>query len=237
MKLKYLTILLAMLFSCDNSFDELDSVNEAPEISFDENTTIVKLADSVKLSTKLSIFEYEGKVWLSDIDQGVYAIKYAFENNEGEFFVDGEKLSENQPFVVSDKSSVNYRVKPNSGFGIYKINIVVIDKLGREGNALLELTAYENNPPVAHFSVTKLGVNSELEYEFDARESYDRDGYRGGGVENYQYYINDQPLPLTNQSVITWYFSKAGGYRVRLKVQDSDGAWSPEEEIIVQVGG
>lgn len=238
MKLSYLTIFIlsSILLSCDNSFEELDSVNKAPSVSFAANDIVTSFSDSVKLSSKLSLLEYEGDLFLNDEDQGIYAIKYNFENNEGDFFVNGEKLTENTPFVISGKTTVSYRVKPTSGFGKYRINIAVIDKLGREGVGILELIAYENNPPVAHLKVTKLGVNSDLEYEFDARESYDRDGYRGGGIETYQYYINDQALPLTDQSVITWYFAKTGGYRVRLKVQDSDGAWSPEVEVIVQVG-
>lgn len=233
--LYYIIGISIVLTGCDDSFDALNAVNSPPEISFSPDGTMVELYDSVKLSPKLATLEYAGQLYLQDPEDGINAIAYSFTKKEGTFYIDGVVLNENEPYAIGNINNPEYTIKPNSGLGEYEIKIKVIDNLGSEREATLTLVAYDNLSPVAKLSVTKVGVLSELQYSFDASQSYDKDLSRGGGVVRYQFIVNGIEIPIIKNSIINYIFPKTGGYEVQLKVQDNDGTWSEQVLEIVSV--
>ena len=233
--LYYIIGISIVLAGCDDSFDALNAVNSPPEISFSPDGALVELYDSVKLSPKVGTLEYSGQLYLKDPEDGINAIAYSFIKKEGVFYIDGVELNENEPYVIGNINNPEYVIELGSGLGDYEIKIKVIDNLGSEKEAILTLVAYDNLSPVARLSVSKVGVLSELQYSFDASESYDKDLSRGGGVVRYQFTVNGIDAPIVENSTINYIFPRTGGYEVQLKVQDNDGTWSEQVLEIVSV--
>ena len=228
--------LFLILISCDDSFDALNEVNSAPEISFSPDKALEQLSDSVKVSPKVGTLAYSGQLYFNDKEDGVNAMQFTFTKKEGVFYIDGVKLEENVPYITGNIDNADYTIELTTGLGLYQIKISVIDNLGSEKQATLDLVAYANLEPVAKLTVSKLGILNDFQYSFDASESYDKDLARGGGVVHYQFTVNGVDLPIVDQSSINFIFPETGGYEVKVMVQDNDGAWSNEVVQIVSVG-
>lgn len=237
MKIGYITLVATfLLVGCDDSFDALNTTNSSPVISFSKDEIQLSIIDSVKVSPKLGNLEYSGEVFFSDKDNGINGITFVFTKKSGEVYLEGNLIDSNIIFKVDQIDNLNFKIVPTDGTGDYEIKVSVIDNLGAEGSATIELTAYENLAPVAMLSVEKVAIVDPLEYSFSASGSYDKDVNRGGGLMRYQYSVGDVDLPVTDQPVINFIFPKPGGYEVKLKVQDNDGEWSNQATLVVTAG-
>ncbi len=232
----YIIGISLVLTGCDDSFDALNAVNSAPEISFSPDKAVEQFSDSVKVSPKVGTLQYSGHLYFHDKEDGVNALQFIFTKKEGEFYVEGEKLEEGVPYITGKIDDAGYTIIPGSGLGLYQIKISIIDNLASEKQATLKLVAYDNLEPVAKLAVSKLGILSDLQYSFDASDSYDRDVARGGGIVRYLFIVNGVDLPVVDLPLINYIFPQTGGYEVRVMVQDNDGDWSGEVVQIVIVG-
>jgi hypothetical protein len=215
--------------ACDNSYEFLDTFNEAPVASFSKSDGLT-LYDTLKTSIKNGREEYTFELDLSDNDGFVTALYFEVKNGVGSVIWEGSAVD-----AISGMSDgkITMGFKPENETN-YEIIITAIDNLGLDSQSTLYLTVFDNLPPVADFDVTFLGVNSGLEYTLDGSTAYDADASHGGDVVLWKYEINDVEL-LTDLEKEKFIFPARGTYEIKLVVTDNDGETSPQVTKVVTI--
>jgi len=151
----------------------------------------------------------------------------------------GHVYTFNYKILSSLKNSISYTTSSNYSFSINNsvigikgllqsantIYLVATDTYGKIGLDTVNLTIFDNLPPVAILNSSTTNLNGSYILTLDGSASYDRDAKYGGHITNYQYTINGTVYTNTNSS-FTCSVNLADTYTVKFQVQDNNGAWS-----------
>ncbi|MCA6367729.1 MAG: PKD domain-containing protein [Cytophagales bacterium] len=220
----------AMLSSCDQRFEFLATVNKEPIIYFQNEKTVVTLTDSLKTSLKNGKSSFPLTLSFSDPENQLKSVTLGIAGGNGIFRKDNVPVNSLDP---SD-ASAHLEFLPDAT-GPYTLSFVATDAFGKTATATISLLVFLNLPPVASLTESKLAVNSPFEYQFDASKSFDQDKNKGGSIQAYRYLINGTTEIITQQPIIKYVFSKAGGQEVKLEVFDNDGVKSATVTRVIQV--
>lgn len=111
--------------------------------------------------------------------------------------------------------------------GFFAFSITVKDPQGLSSSALVELNALANQLPVALLTAQQTNAQAPNQVSIDASKSFDSDARWGGAVVKYEYALEGFYTGQTTRNKIDYIFPKPGTYRIGIRVQDNDAAWSP----------
>jgi hypothetical protein len=119
--------------------------------------------------------------------------------------------------------------------GSFAFSITVKDPQGLSSSALVELNALANQVPVAVFTAQQTNAQAPNQVSIDASKSFDTDARWGGKITKYEYTLEGFYTRESDRNKIEYIFPKAGTYRIGIRVQDNDAAWSPivYQEVVV----
>lgn len=230
-KILYILSVCAGLCSCNTR--KLDDLNSAPTIGFlvglEKQASI---EDSVKISLK-SVKNYADiTLSVSDENMDIQSISYSAKGDV-KVMQDGQVRSGTIDLYSAGADNIALQVYPQSS-QTASLTFTVKDQFGETATAVAMITSFENLPPMAMLQVNKIDIEDDLHYQLDARGSYDRDALYGGGIQVYEYYINDQVITLdpsfdSNYDHPDFIFGQRGNYFFKLRVMDTDGKWSEVE--------
>lgn len=229
--MRHLTNLFVViiLFSCGETKDFLEDLNEGPQINFNGNTLEPILKDSIKISPVVSQIKYKIALRVTDRNNNIAEVRYDQLLGTGTLRQDDVEIISNNITFRKDSAILEFDYYPTV-FGLHQFSITVKDDFGLSSKAILELTAFDNLPPRAHFTAGKLGQRSRYEWKIDARESFDRDAKYGGAVKEYEYTVLGKIYTLLRSDIVI-IFPQTGIYSVAVRVKDNDGKWSDKLEI------
>jgi len=210
-KIKFCLVLFAFsgqLFfsSCDNREDYFIEVNKAPSLTLLKNgveLTGNTLSDSLKIGDPFSLHYF-----ISDEEK--IRIQVTQEQQQSIVDVGSELISFTGVTEGQDQ-----------------ITLMAKDSFNEEAKFSISFTVFRNIPPVALFSVKKIGVSSPYEYEVDASASYDKDARFNGKIVEYEYTLANYKFssPL---SKVRYVFGSSGQKQIRVRVKDNNGDWSSQ---------
>lgn len=67
---------------------------------------------------------------------------------------------------------------------------------------------------------------SKFERRINASQSFDKDAKFGGKIVTYEFRVENQAFIRSTNDYMDYIFPQAGSYRISLRVQDHNGAWS-----------
>lgn len=222
----FLSITLAafILPSCDDRGESFSQFNVAPLIFFNGSQSVVSIDDSIKIGSGIKpIGESHYLVVMSaqDIDGRISSVNYTVNTGTAAIFVNDSELNGSLPL---ETDPIDLKIVPN--LGISTITFEAVDNFGKAKSATIKLFAFDNLLPVADVVFTHSKETGPYEYTFNASGSYDQDRLFGGAITQYEYVINDVYTIKTDQSIIKHVFPGPGGYRVKYRVYDNEGATS-----------
>lgn len=209
-----------VIFSSCNE-NRLSEINNLPELSLLDDTGEIIALDSIKISLKNGTRFYELALMADDEDNNISAIEYEILQGEVNILQNNLPLSGN---VFPDDDGIKLKIEPLFP-GRIEIRFSVTDEFNASVNGIFTLVAFNNLPPEALLESRKVGALGDLDYEIDASSSFDADKMFGGGIEKYEYVIDDV-LIETRLNKLRHNFRQVGFYVIRLRVQDNDGEWS-----------
>lgn len=197
-------MLVIIAISCDNSKDYYEGINQKPVIEFDiDSINKSYIKDSLKLGKS-------------------YLIGYKI--------IDEEHLALSLPksddfTITADSSTITIQSNKK---GKTQVILKAYDSFLSIGEATIDLTIFENLPPVAIFSYSIAEFDGSYSLILDGSSSYDQDSKYGGYIMHYEFTINNNTILSTSLSKYTYSVNKDYTYTVKFRVQDDNGAWSNE---------
>lgn len=228
-------VLLFGFFSCDETSEALNGMNKPPRINSSTSEQLESFSDSIKVNSRFNNY-YPIEVSVYDPNDNIKAFNYELLNGAGELYNGGERILNNN--VIFNDDLLRVRYKPTV-LGKHVLVLTVIDDFDKTSSIQIDLTAFSNLNPVSVLYFNKLGINSKYEYELIGKESYDRDERFGGKVRMYEFTLQNKRI-VTQQPVIIHIFpgevkDESNIYEVSLRVQDSDGIWSEEDVVYIDI--
>lgn len=218
-------IILALgLFSCDDALDFLLDENQAPSLELidQEGMNVNEISTRMKLSLKSLKDTYTFDYRISDVENGLEQVSLQLLAGDAVLLYEGAETSS----LPIEEGRYSVEIMPTSFNTIIELRLTAKDAFGASSSVNVALEVFENLPPVANFIIQELKIQDEKEYQFNATESFDQDQDLGGGIAAYEYTINDGPIRVTTDPEFKWVFPSKGGYEVKLRVKDTDGAYS-----------
>lgn len=225
LQISSLLIALLLLSSCDDRDAVFDGFKKSKFVFLSPDGEVKIMVDSIKISLKSQRKVSSFRILVEDEN---------IDNVSFSFALGGGTLKQNGVALVRtldlSKSVIDLEFTPES-IGTHVLIFRATDRSGEVSDITVTFTSFLNVPPVADFSLTKLAVLSNLEYEIDASSSYDGDEKFGGGIVLYRYTINGQVMD-SHENKIKWIFGSSGLYTIKVEAQDADEAWASKEETI-----
>lgn len=226
-----------LLFGCQTK-EFLESLNEAPRINFTTNPDQLVLSDSIKLSFKNSQEKYQIVLKVTDRNNNIAEISYSQIEGVGKLKQNGIDVISNNIEFRKDSSVLVFEYYPEA-VGLHRLRIQARDNFGLSNSVIIEITGFDNLPPVARQRWTKRGTFGKYHYEIRATESFDRDQKYGGTIEEYEYKVQGviRHLLASTQDADKFQviFDEKGVYPFEVRVRDNDGKWSEivRDDIVV----
>jgi len=207
MKLYFLFIVICtyILFSsCDNRIDYFGEVNKPPILKLYRNGVVLTdstFSDSIKIGQN-------------------YFLRYNISDEEKI----GIKVKLMKPLITIDFDN-ELLIFTGVAEGQNSLTMIAEDSFHKKAEVSILLTVFRNIPPVARFTVKKIGISSPYEYEIDASSSYDRDKRFNGEIVEYEYTLANYRLNTTLNK-IRYVFGTFGQKNISVRVKDNNGDWS-----------
>ena len=227
-----------VLASCARDrYEIFDKNNVAPAITLSQgepgNDGVWKVNGRIKLGLKTSPVPINLLFSGTDQEGTALNLNAVYEESLRVTFTDGAEVD--FPLNISSGEDVSLQVLA-SKLGVYKLELILTDELGKSSKANISLDVFENMPPVAVLTKEPqaYGIPSPNVYQINGDESYDQDQQWGGTIRQYIWRINNGNEFITEVP----YFRQAlepGGYSVTLRVIDSDGVESPEVSQVITI--
>jgi len=202
-------LIVALFISCTKEKDYFNENNLAPSIYVKKigNTLYEKnIVDSMKAS--IGLVEYNIKIE----DEHVDLTKVIFQSNFN-----------TSVFTNINDSTFSYK---SNIPGEHQLIIQVTDAYNLTENAIVNIIAFENMPPVAKLKYTIQGDELFL----DASESYDSDEKFGGRIKKYLFNVSGDLYPdTTGKKTLSVDINQEITLKVR--VYDNENAWDETQEI------
>lgn len=204
-----------VILSCDTRLESLSRYNEAPYILVD-GEAVDFVSDTMK--ARQGVY-YDLRVSFFDPNDNISNIEYqVFSEAFGDLLSNG-RLADGS-YTLGDV--IEYAPLTT---GQHIFSITVKDKFDKFSSVDYDLLVLENQVPVTVVNVIE---NSQFSRTVDASGSFDPDQDLGGGILNYEFvFAGDTTVGL--QSSQTYEFATTGIFRVQVRVQDNNEAWSDSE--------
>lgn len=228
-------ILIILFFACEKRKDPFSLKNEAPQIGEFSFVAGPFAKDSLKFTTK-EPFKIK-LIYEDDEDQKLTAT-FRFLAGHGDIFhSDFDKISETTNSITFDAlSKFNSETDGRLNFipdaiGKVEIELELSDQV-KTSTKTAQTFFFDNLIPVAVFEYKLLTTVSPYELEVDASKSYDPDDL-DRKIKLYSWWFDDDtPIEKTPDPKLQHIYKKAGRYKVRLKVEDKEGAVDSTEQIV-----
>ena len=237
---KYVAIIsiITTVASCaPNRFESILEDNSSPLISLnkgelDENG-VWKLTERFKIGLKTGKIPISINVKGED-PEGFNLTVDVNKDEEVEIF-DQNNTPLEFPLQLENSEEASFFLSVENT-GLYEVDIILTDELGKTSLATITIDAFINEIPVAVINPDPryIGVASRNEYEIIGSGSYDNDQAWGGSVSYYEWTINNSDEFITE----TPYFRQSlepGGYNVTLTVIDNDGVRSEKVSELITI--
>ncbi len=218
--------LIVLFTSCDNR--EFNDINNAPSLTINHNgEELESLSARVKISLKSGIPYLSIRLTMNDENGNISNLSFTV---DGDVIVkkDGNETSSIID-IAGNNGYVDIEIYPQSS-GNHVLNFVLEDSFGEASSVNLNLEAFINDLPIAHYEANRVQLDDPRHYVIDASESYDQDASLGGGLVEYEYTIEgiviSQGSETSEPDKLDWIFGSSGNKEVRVRVKDSDGEWS-----------
>ncbi len=195
----------ALLWSCDNRKDPYAGIDPPPIL------TIQKLTDTIA-RTSLSDSMILGKP---------YIFKYnivSFEN----LSLNIVKSPDSDSVVVSN--NLVYVSRTNEGISTYILN--TMDPFGKSAKATVQITYFNDIPPVCEFTVTLVGQLSPYEIDINCSVSYSPAVRWKEQIKMYEYRIENDYDVQTELNEIHYICDGPGQKKISVRCSDTNGTWS-----------
>jgi hypothetical protein len=203
-------LMVALFISCNKEGDYFFENNKAPSVYVKKIGSMLyekNITDSMKAS--FGIVEYNIKI----DDEHADMVKVGFQSNFN--------ISE---FTTLNDSTFSYK---SNVPGEHQLVICVTDAYNLSQNAIVNIIAFENIPPVAKLEYTMQGDEIFL----DASGSYDGDEKFGGSIEKYLFYVCGDLYPDTTTGKKTFAVDINQEITLKVRVYDNENAWDETQEI------
>lgn len=223
----FLFIGILLLSSCDDRFDFVADLNQAPIISFDQLTEVSTIETSFKLGIKSGSQEFAFQIFTNDVDGNIVDLQFNFLSGTSTVIFQGEFVEPNTSLDISDIDNLSFSLNSiTPGMDLrHIVEFTVTDNFGATSTGLINLEVFENLPPIADLTVRAARIVDNLEYQLDASGSMDQDEDFGGEISTYIFDINGIEIE-SRSAVINHVFSETGNFQISLTVQDNDGVVS-----------
>jgi hypothetical protein len=220
----YIFLICISICGCDDRFEFANRENRAPRLFFYGDEDNHSLTDSLKRGTHLKIgsSSYFLELSAKDPEGQLPSVNFRLESGLAKLFHGQQQLAGS---VEVENGIVSLEIVPG-GQGTISITFEATDNIGKGAAATFTLVTFDNLSPVASATLLPTKISGPYEFEFDASASYDKDQKFGGEVTAYEYVINDTDTIMTSNKVIRHNFPGPGGYRVKYRVHDNEGAIS-----------
>ena len=220
-------ILVLLVFSCDNTDDYFESLNESPLVqlsTLNKKNSAELLSDSVKLSTASSFYTKE--VYLTYLDNNSNVDYITIHSTTNDVFMIQEDT------ILIDKAVEIVNVKTDSvklflfsfNPGFKQLQFTITDQFGIEHTATLELFVFANLIPTVRYDYSIDRTNQFVEFDFG--KSYDPDSLYGGKIQYYEVNFNGETIVRDKPTVTVIYSDNQIIYDFSVRVMDNDGDYS-----------
>lgn len=226
------SLCLILLTGCDNRFEFLEKVNQAPVLSIDVGKgPQAALSGEIKTSLKHNNLPYPIRLLASDKESKLTAVYYQILTGNGNLIQNRETL---QGTINLEGGLAELSFEPVDP-GRVVIEFTAQDEFKKRTVARAELNVFLNKPPVARLKAEFVGAKSPYEFRLDASESLDQDAEQGGEIIAYRFIINGSYTITSTQPSALFIFPGPGPNEreVKLEVIDSDGA-KAETTLVVK---
>lgn len=228
--MKHFLLFLLFAFFCSCKVDTREAWvkkdNANPVLLF-SNQKIV-LADSAKYSLKIK--QSSVSVGFTAVDENNNLLRVDITRVSGDA-VDTDKASLDASKTGTHTVPFTVR-KP--GTAVFKF--LAVDKMDGTASGTYSITVFENLLPVARFSIVpdkKGNENDANSFVFDASQSKDQDVRFGGGLQSYQYTLDNGYTFISSLAHTPYSFTTKGRHTVKLVAVDNEGA--PSEAVIKEI--
>lgn len=198
-------MLLFSCISCDKTQDAFELYNKAPQIE-------------IKSPYKADFSDFS----TDSVKNGqAYSLEYRIKDEESSLAINTSISGT----WKKEQTGNTVRVTPDN-VSDAMIDLTAFDCYGQSGLKQIKVVCFKNLMPVANAKCEVIAINHVYERKINALTSYDRDQKYGGKIVAYEYNINNAKTVINADGYMMYIFPKTGTYPVRVRVQDSDGAWS-----------
>lgn len=234
-RLILLLMISQMAFLCEERWEKAIDDNRPPEISFrliempgaslkteGEERYFQTVSDSMKLSLKATQ-KYELVLDLGDDDLE----RLGYRNLEGNGTIRQENIEDLPDGVLLLNGSRQIRVDyfPEA-VGDHILEFYAEDAFRARTEIRLELSVFENLPPVGGIELYFKGTLNAGHYVLDAGSSYDMDSRWGGYIARYRYFVDGEKVGYAPHPFLEHIFQAPGRYEVAVEVTDNEGVKS-----------
>ncbi len=213
MKKYFAFALLIFLVACSNKYESLYNSSPNPGLSFNKDTIQIREKDYNNIN-----WTNKGRLtFYCSSPNNQLNLQVTDTSGKVHFMYRGEDVMNKGPLPVID-SILIYCTADMAG--VYAIDCLLTDRLGKVNEKQLIITCHANISPVPSFFFFPLD-NSQLQnwpYHFDASISNDPDGI----IREYHFTINGKPI-VTSVPNMEWTFHSKGTHDIVLYVIDDLG--------------
>lgn len=225
----------AIIIGCEeNTTQFIEGLNEAPQINLISSASdSAVLVDSIKtlIDIKEELNFYEVRLTVKDPNENLTGIAYFQLQGIGTLLQEGDTIVDRNINLKEDELVFEYYPER---YGDHVFQLVASDAFGAQNAIIVELTAFENLPPVSILSVERNGALGKYHFEFDGSESFDRDEKYGGELIEYEFSLLDKRFRVL-KPVLEYVFPGGGVYEIDLRVKDNNGKWSNKVTEVITI--
>ena len=231
-KIVIIALMLGVLSCEDRSTKSfIESLNDPPKINFANGVEVPILSDSLKVGIGGGRPFYRINLQVTDGNSNLNRVEYSQLAGLGTLFQDRDTIFDSNIDINADILEFDYYPRT---LGLHEFVIEAIDNFEESNSVRVQITAFDNLPPVAKFNVQRIGQLSRYQYRIDATESFDRDSRFGGRVSEYEYSVVGKIFKVFD-SRLEFIFPDAGVYIVSVRVMDNDRTFSAPVELTIEV--
>lgn len=243
-RLVLLFLLSQMAFLCEERWEGALEGNEPPELSFKltempgaslktegEERYFQSVTDSMKLSLKTQPF-YTFALGFSD--DNLQGLGYDILEGNGTIRQEGVEVASEGKLLLNGSGELSLSYFPDA-VGEHVLELYAEDAFKARTVIRLELTVFENLPPVAALELGFKGTLNDGHYILDAGGSYDTDARWGGYAARYRFFVDGEEVGYAPHPFVEHIFQAPGRYEVAVEVTDNEGAKSERATVVTDI--
>ena len=243
-RLILLFMISQMAFLCEERWESALEDNDPPELVFGltampgaslkteaEMRYFQTVTDSMKLSLKAQPFY---SITLDFSDDNLESLGFDILEGSGSVRQEGVETASEGNLLLNGSGELKLSYFPDA-VGGHVLEFYAEDAFRARTVIRLELTVFENLPPVAALALEPKGTLNEGHYVLDAGASYDTDARWGGYPAIYRFFVDGEEVGTAAHPFLEHIFQASGRYEVAVEVTDNEGARSERATAITDI--